>query len=270
MNEPNKAVDYILKHSAEYAKAKSKRVYLEEFRKTKKALLMKDALAQASAAPKTKNLIDVHRHFAVAAVSQAAEAATGAGGGAGTNTRSIEALLDDMDKGGVKIGVLSTGTEAPFKNPATKVATCRKLNEDMAKARSDHPGRFGIFANLPVPDIDATLKEIEYAFDTLKVDGVHMFSNIGGKWFGDVSLGPIYAELNRRKAVVYVHPTAPNCCGNLPILKDGVPNEGAMIEYGTDTTRTIASAKDRFGVPNTLHTSATPSSGSDTWTLRTR
>ena len=167
--------------------------------------LMKDALAQASAAPKTKNLIDVHRHFAVAAVSQAAEAATGAGGGAGTNTRSIEALLDDMDKGGVKIGVLSTGTEAPFKNPATKVATCRKLNEDMAKARSDHPGRFGIFANLPVPDIDATLKEIEYAFDTLKVDGVHMFSNIGGKWFGDVSLGPIYAELNRRKAVIKTH-----------------------------------------------------------------
>jgi len=52
---------------------------------------------------------------------------------------------------------------------------------------------------------------------------------------------PVYEELNRRHAVIHVHPTPPNCCMNLPIAKDGVPNEGAMIEYGTDTTRTIAS-----------------------------
>ncbi len=179
-------------------------------------------------------LIDVHRHFAVPAVSAAAQAATGSG--TGTNTRSLDDLIADMDKGGVKIGVLSTGTEAPFKNPATQADTCRKLNEEMAKARADHPGRFGIFANIPAPNIDAALKEIAYAFDTLKVDGVHMFSNIGGKWFGDPALGPIYAELNRRKAVIKTHPAVPECC-NFKTF-DALGGNG-VVELGTDSFRAI-------------------------------
>ena len=71
---------------------------------------------------------------------------------------------------------------------------------------SDHQGRFGIFAMLPMPHIDATLKEIEYAFDTLKVDGVGIMTNYGDKWLGYAYFDPVWAELNRRKATVYTHP----------------------------------------------------------------
>ena len=70
----------------------------------------------------------------------------------------------------------------------------------------DHPGRFGLFATLSMLDIDATLKEIEYAFDTLKADGIGLQSSYGDKWLGNPVYRPVLEELNRRKAVVYVHP----------------------------------------------------------------
>jgi predicted TIM-barrel fold metal-dependent hydrolase len=84
-------------------------------------------------------------------------------------------------------------------------------------------------------DVDATLKELEYAFDTLKADGVGLQTNYGDKWPGDAMFKPVFEELNRRKAVVYVHPLTPNCCNN---VVPGIPP--GSIEYATDTTRTIA------------------------------
>ena len=84
------------------------------------------------------------------------------------------------------------------------------------------------------PDIDATLREIEYAYDTLKADGIHLFTSYGDTWLGNAVFTPVMAELNRRKAVVHVHPTAANCCKNLvPDVPPGI------MEYGTDTTRAI-------------------------------
>jgi hypothetical protein len=85
-------------------------------------------------------------------------------------------------------------------------------------------------------DIDATLKEIEYALDTLKADGVGLQSNYGDKWLGNATYKPIWDELNRRKAVVYVHPLVAACCGNL-----SVGTFPAVIEVPHDTTRTITS-----------------------------
>ncbi|MDB6046006.1 MAG: TIM-barrel fold metal-dependent hydrolase, partial [Gammaproteobacteria bacterium] len=78
--------------------------------------------------------------------------------------------------------------------------------------------------------------EMAYAFDELNADGIHMWTNYGDFWLGDPRLSPLLEELNRRKAVVYTHPTTPSCCGHL-LPEAPVP----MIEYGTDTTRSIAS-----------------------------
>ncbi len=98
------------------------------------------------------------------------------------------------------------------------------------------PGRYGLFAPLSMLDADATLKEIEYAFDTLKADGVNLQTNYGDKWLGDAAYKPILEELNRRKAVVYVHPLVASCCGRLSV--GAFP---AVIEVPHDTTRTVTS-----------------------------
>jgi predicted TIM-barrel fold metal-dependent hydrolase len=93
-----------------------------------------------------------------------------------------------------------------------------------------------MFAAMPMPYVEATLQEIAYALDTLKAEGIGLLTSYGDKWLGDPAFAPVMEELNRRKAVVYTHPTTANCCGNL--IPD-VPD--AIIEWGTDTTRTIAS-----------------------------
>jgi predicted TIM-barrel fold metal-dependent hydrolase len=99
---------------------------------------------------------------------------------------------------------------------------------------ADHRRRFGVFAALPLPNIDASLREIEYAFDTLKADGIALFTSYGDKWLGDPAFNPVFEELNRRNAVVYTHPNSADCCRN---LLPGVAD--ATIEWGTDTTRAI-------------------------------
>jgi predicted TIM-barrel fold metal-dependent hydrolase len=85
-------------------------------------------------------------------------------------------------------------------------------------------------------EVDATLKEIEYTFDTLKADGINLQSNYGDKWLGDATYRPVLEELNRRKAVVYVHPLVAACCRGL-----SVGTHPAVIEVPHDTTRTITS-----------------------------
>jgi predicted TIM-barrel fold metal-dependent hydrolase len=100
----------------------------------------------------------------------------------------------------------------------------------------DRRGRFGLFAAIPMYDVEGAQREIAYALDVLKADGIGLLTSYGDKWLGDPVFFPIMEELNRRKAVVYTHPTAANCCGN---LQPGV--QPVMIEFGTDTTRAIAS-----------------------------
>ena len=143
--------------------------------------------------------------------------------------------IADMDKAGVNLAVNSTTIPEQIKGAAL-VAYVRENNEYMARLAADYHGRFGMFAALPLPDIDATLKEIAYAFDTLKADGAHMLTSYGDNWLGDKVFAPVFDELNRRKAVIYTHPHGPACCVNALAelnIRDSV------IEFGTDTTRAL-------------------------------
>jgi predicted TIM-barrel fold metal-dependent hydrolase len=145
--------------------------------------------------------------------------------------------IEDMDKAGVITAMTSLAPPGVWygdDNAARILA--RECNEYAARLVADFPGRFGMFAALPLPDVDASLREIEYVFDVLHADGVGLLTSYGNKWLGDKAFAPVMDELNRRKAVVYTHPTVCPCCKNL-IAE--VPDH--LIEFATDTTRTIAS-----------------------------
>jgi len=150
-----------------------------------------------------------------------------------TWTRSLE----DMDRNGVHAAIVSLSTPGVWFGNAEEARTlARETNEFAAQMARDHPGRFGFFAAVPLPDTDGSLKEIEYALGTLHADGIGLLTNYEGKYLGDPSFAPVLQELDRRKTVVYVHPTSASCCWNtIP----GVPI--AIEEFGFDTTRTITS-----------------------------
>jgi predicted TIM-barrel fold metal-dependent hydrolase len=148
-----------------------------------------------------------------------------------TPARSIE----DMDKSGVATAITSVTTPGVWigdHEQGRRLA--RDSNDYAAKLAADHPGRFGIFVAVPLPHIEASLREIEYGLDVLKADGIALFTSYRDTWLGDPAFDPVMEELNRRKAVVFVHPEAPLCCrGLLPGVHE------AVLEYGFDTTRAI-------------------------------
>ena len=180
--------------------------------------------------------IDVHHHFANAElIKLMAEKKT-----SGWNTwtpYSPAKAIEDMDKGGVQASMLSITTPGIWFGAADETKRlARELNEYWAKICSDYPGRFGLFAVLPLPNATNALKEIEYAFDTLKADGVGLLSSYADKWHGDAAFAEVFRELNRRKAIVYTHAQVADCCQSL------VTNiNDTTVEYNTDTARTIIS-----------------------------
>jgi 6-methylsalicylate decarboxylase len=182
------------------------------------------AIAQA---PKPRR-IDVHHHFTPPAYAELGKKGTAA------DAWSVEKTLADMDQAGITTAIHSNaGTDLGGGEKARRLA--RAANEFAAKLEQDHKGRFGSFATLPMPDIDGSLAEIAYALDTLKADGFYFWTSYAGKYLGDPAFNPIYEELNRRKAVIFVHPVRSACCSN---VDSGVAP--AAIEYGTDTTRAIS------------------------------
>ncbi len=190
-------------------------------------------LPRAHAEPAPPGPIDVHHHAAPPSYiadlklrPQANDVLSG---------WSPEKSLADMDQSRVATAMISINNVWAGDN-ARAVRLARECNDYVAKMAQGHPGRFGRFAALPLPNVEASLKEIEYALDTLKTEGIGMMTSYGDKWLGHRDFLPVMEELNRRKAVVFTHPTTATCCGN---LMPGITN--ATIEYGTDTTRTIAS-----------------------------
>jgi 6-methylsalicylate decarboxylase len=147
------------------------------------------------------------------------------------------AAVEGLDRAGIATAV--TSISAPgvwFGDARAARSLSRDCNEYAARMALDHKGRFGVFAALPLPDVDGSLAEIEHAFDQLRADGVGLMTSYGDVWPGDERLAPVFDELNRRKAVVYFHPTAASACTN---LLPGIP--AATIEFPFDTTRAIAS-----------------------------
>jgi predicted TIM-barrel fold metal-dependent hydrolase len=190
------------------------------------------AVAQ-SADPKPYR-IDVHHHLSPPSYI-AASIAAGFGDGP-MRKWTPENSLADMDKAGIAVAMLSVTTPGVnFLSGEAARKLVRECNDYAAKLIADHPGRFGGFAMLPLTDIDGSLKEISYALDTLKLDGIGLLTSYHDKWLGDPAFLPVMEELNRRKVVVYTHPTAADCCVNLVRTVPPV-----TIEFGTDTTRAIA------------------------------
>jgi len=189
--------------------------------------------AEAQMSP-TAHRIDVHHHHTPPPYVAAITARNIPGP---VRDWTPEKSLADMDRAGVATAVTSITTPAlRFLDEAGARKLARECNDYTARLVADSRGRFGMFAVMPMPHVEATLQEIAYALDALKADGVGLLTSYGDKWLGDPVFTPVLDELNRRRAVVYTHPTTANCCGGLvPDVPDSI------IEWGTDTTRTIAS-----------------------------
>jgi 6-methylsalicylate decarboxylase len=194
---------------------------------------LQSAAAQAAQAAKPYR-IDVHHHLSPPTYIAASNARNF--GDALMKSWTPEKSLQDMDRAGIEVAMLSVTTPAlNFTSGEAARKLARECNDYAAKLIADHPGRFGSFAVIPLTDIDGSLREIAYALDTLKADGIGLMTSYGDKWLGDPLFLPVMEELNRRKAIVYTHPTSADCCVNLIRTEQPV-----MIEFGTDTTRTIA------------------------------
>jgi predicted TIM-barrel fold metal-dependent hydrolase len=186
--------------------------------------------AAAEKAPRSsERIIDVHAHYYPPVLK-----ALGAPGP--MNAWSLRKHLEEMDAAGVARSLFSLTTPGIVQTGDVGRKLMRESNEWAAKTGGEQRGKVGFFTYVQLEDLDGALKEIEYGFDVLKAQGVALFTSYGNRWLGDPQFDPVFAELERRKAVVYVHPTSPACCGRLiPGVFD------TLIEYGTDTTRAIVS-----------------------------
>ena len=150
---------------------------------------------------------------------------------------SEQQALDRMDQAGVATAIVSISAPGVwFGDAAQGRRLSRETSLYAAEMRQRHPKRFGFFAALPLPDVEGSLREIEYAFDQLHADGVVLMTSYGDRWLGDPSFDPVMQELDRRGAVVYVHPGSPACCSQ---LMPYVPP--FLTEFTQDTNRTITS-----------------------------
>jgi len=179
----------------------------------------------------TGHRIDVHHHFYPPDLKDVL-------GGGPTKNWTPQSTLNEMDENEFASVALSASSIPPgwwSRDNAWLRKTVRRLNDYGAEMVKDRPDRFGLFAFLSMRDVDGSLAEIEYAFDTLGADGVGIARNFGDKWPGDPEFATIFDELDRRGAVVYIHPTAPCCC-------DGLLGISAfLVENPFDTARAILS-----------------------------
>ncbi|MFI9275638.1 amidohydrolase family protein [Kitasatospora sp. NPDC052896] len=137
-----------------------------------------------------------------------------------------------MDAQGIATGLLSVSTPGVHLGDDAEARTlARQVNEYVAELAKDRPDRFGQFASIPLPDVDGAVAEVAHALDELHADGVVLLASPGGRYLGDPAFEPLWAELDARAAVVFVHPTELA----MPMLP-GIP--APVVDYTFDTTRT--------------------------------
>lgn len=177
--------------------------------------------------------IDVHQHFLPGFYREAlATAGIAAAGGRALPDWSAGAALELMDLLDVRAAVLSVSTPGTgfLADPAEAVALARRLNDHAAALTVEHPGRFGQFATLPLPDPVASATEAVRALDELRADGVTLPANSRGTYLGTEGQEPLWRVLDERRAVAFVHPA------ELPAPPvDGIPPFAA--DFLLDTTR---------------------------------
>jgi 6-methylsalicylate decarboxylase len=186
-----------------------------------------------------RGLYDVHFHYVPDAYREVA-IASGFGvpdGMPGLPVWSEALMVDMMEQNGIEKGFLSISSPGVhFGNDQVARALARRVNEEGARLKAAHPGRLGLFAAIPLPDVDGALFEINHALDVLGADGIYLQSNAGGIYPGESTFDPIFAELNRRGSIVFIHPTSPACpcCG---------PRERRLprpvLEFMFETTRAV-------------------------------
>ena len=198
-------------------------------------------IAAAQSTPNPAGLVDVHHHFIPPFwFDEVKDHISRQGGGRIVPNWygwSEERALERMDETGVATAIVSISAPGVWFGDVTQG---RRLSRETslfaAQMRQRHPKRFGFFAALPLPDIEGSLREIEYAFDQLHANGVVLMTSYGDRWLGDPSFDPVMQELDRRGAIVYVHPGSPACCSQ---LMSYVPP--FLTEFTQDTNRTITS-----------------------------
>lgn len=187
--------------------------------------------------PRADGLIDVHSHYLPPGYLETATAALKGlpDGMPFMPAWQPETALEMMDRHGIARAMLSVSSPGVhFGNDDAARSLARSVNEFAARTARDHPGRFGVFASLPLPDVDAALEEIDYAAGTLKTDGFVMLTNYGGVYLGDAAFDQVFDELNRCAAVIFIHPTSPPCWEKIAL---GFPRP--MIEFPFDSTRAV-------------------------------
>ncbi|MEU6389463.1 amidohydrolase family protein [Streptomyces sp. NPDC046939] len=176
--------------------------------------------------------IDVHQHLIPPTYRRVLDERGLTAGGWPTPDWDPQAALDMMDRRSIATGVLSISAPGThFGDDREARSLAREVNEYHAELVKDRPDRFGQFASIPLPDIEGAVAEATYALDELHADGVVLLSNAHGRYLGDKDFEPLWAELDARRAVVFVHPTEPPIPG-LP----GLPSP--VLDYPFDTTRT--------------------------------
>ncbi len=181
--------------------------------------------------------IDVHHHILPDVFYRATNDTSNPVGGIHPAPWSKESTLSFMDDAGIDVAITSIST--PGVHMGDDAAACdlaRRVNELSANLIQERPERFGGYAALPLPDVDGSLRELEYSLDVLKMDGVVLFSNARGIYLGDARFNPLFEELERRGTVVFVHPTAsPDSAARANLQ---LPD--SLIDFTADTTRAIA------------------------------